>query len=621
MMKKFIYLLPIMALFFSACNPMDDIYTAIDAQANPVVGDATYTLTNANYTDSVVKGGLGLDYSSFSSEDDAKADIPAFLTNKYPVWGKGSSVLVGYQLYIGSAFKISEYSLDQADYTASGSNLLGFKSDAIPETYLPDMLANNISNASEGDYGIAKYFQFTGNAYSITPTVSLEENFDYGTVAGDLTSITSNWTAHSGSTAVGYATTSLSMADYPTSNIGGSITINPSSSQDINSEFPTISSGKVYASALVNLSSVGSGNYFFHIMEAANTQPYAQFRSRVGAKDNGSGKILFGIGASSSSLTYGATPFDLNTTYLLVSSYDIATGTSNLYVLTTVKTTEPGTSEATNTGTAGTAISAVAFRQSSNIPTGTVDGVRVANTWSAIMSNSTLPDEVIGDKEAKESVYTYTDGAWEIPTDVYSLTSGDYDSMGTSYGQPGKYNNFDSSMNIDDYISTFLGIKYPYASDGDNIDVLYKYYSGGLQTRGNLYTFVNGAWVAYKSTISTTLQFGHDGTTWVPDNTIKYTLVKADYVYIAAQLEGNPDYDNVSLPNLASYGDFTYNWKDDSGSYDKLIGHALGVLADHINPTAAEGQKYSFTYVLYDNGTNDVTMNLIKTGGVWIVNK
>ena len=41
-------------------------------------------------------------------------------------------------------------------------------------------------------------------------------------------------------------------------------------------------------------------------------------------------------------------PFALNTTYLLVASYDIETGTANLYVLTTAEATEPAEPTATN---------------------------------------------------------------------------------------------------------------------------------------------------------------------------------------------------------------------------------------------------------------------------------
>ena len=610
MMKKLIYLIMVVGLVFTSCEPMDDIHAALDAQENIVVGDAEYTLTGDDYDD------LELGYGSFSSEDDAKADIPDLLAEMFPVWGKGSSVLVGYQLYIGNAFGVDEYTLIQDDYTTSGSDLLGFQSDAKPEDFLGDILATNITGADNGDYAVTNYFQFSGAAYTITPTVTFEENFDFGDTAGDITATSAGvWVAHSSSgyNPAEYATTSLSMDGYPTSDIGGSIVISSSKNEDVNTTFAApVTSGKVFASTLISINAVGDGSYFFHLMDDS----YG-YSARVGAKDDGSGNILFGIGATSSTLTYSTTSFDLNTTYLLVSSYDIASGISNLYVLTEPMDTEPSTPEASNTGDANKGIQRIGVRQSSDGPSATLDGIRVANTWSAIMSNDVLDDEVIGDKTAGQMLYNFNGSTWELSEDgSYLLASEDYDTMGTDYGQPGKYNNFDSSMDIDAYISTFLGIKYPFAQDDDNIDVLYKYYSSnsGPQTRGNSYTYMNGAWMAYESTISTTLQFGHDGISWVPDNTIKYTLTGADYTYIADQLTGNPDYDNVSLTNLSNYSDFDYNWTDAQLLY------SMSILADYLNPTAEEGQKYVFTYLLYDNGINTLTMSLIKTNGAWVLN-
>ena len=195
---------------------------------------------------------------------------------------------------------------------------------------------------------------------SVTVAQVLSEDFDYGTTSGDLTAVSGGtWNSHSGTTAVAYvaAPTSLSMTDYPSSGVGGHITLAGSNSQDVNSAFPAITSGTVYGSALVNLSSVGSGNYFMHFNSSG-------FRARVGAQDDGMGDVLFGIGTDSSTLSYGSTAYSLNTTYLLVFSYNIDTGVSNLYVLSAVTPTEPMTPEATSTGGTGTAISAISFRQS-----------------------------------------------------------------------------------------------------------------------------------------------------------------------------------------------------------------------------------------------------------------
>jgi hypothetical protein len=111
-----------------------------------------------------------------------------------------------------------------------------------------------------------------------------------------------------------------------------------------------------------------------------------------------------------------------------------------------------------------------------------------------------------------------------------------------------------------------------------------------------------------------TIQFGHDGTTWVPDNTIKYTLIRnADYEYMASQLT-DAEYAGL-IGNLAKYGDFDYNWTDEQ------IHYALILFLDNYDSSAEEGQKYLLTYVIYDNGENEYSTRFIKTGGVWVLNE
>jgi len=221
----------------------------------------------------------------------------------------------------------------------------------------------------------------------------ITENFDYGAVAGGLVAQSGGiWAQHSGSTAVGYATTSLTMTGYPSSGVGGSATIVGSNSQDVNRTFTSVTTGNVYASTLVNLSAVSaSGNYFYHFRDASGG-----FFGRVYAKDDGTGKILFGVREGGGTIVYGTTLFDLNTTYLLVLKYDLTAGAASIYVLSAVTGTEPGTTEATSVdGTNATSIAAIALRQSGGIPTCTVDGIRVATTWTDLMVESTSPALVV----------------------------------------------------------------------------------------------------------------------------------------------------------------------------------------------------------------------------------
>ncbi len=605
-MKKLIYLILVLGLFFTACDPMEDINMAIDAQETAIVGDAVYTLTDEDYSDLELNGG-------FESVDDVKSMVPNFLTGKYPVWGKGSSVLVNYNL-VGDLTDLAEvsnyvnavnYTLNIDDYATSGSDVFGFYPATTPSSFLDDILANNLE-ALEGDVALVKYVQFTEEPIITTTTnYSLADDFDYGTSNGILT-VVSPWLNHSGNTnELEYSNSGLLMENYPSSNIGGAALIVAAASEDVSRSFTPINSGTAYFSALVSLSFVSdSGDYFFHVMDDGTN-----FRGRVGAKSDGDGRIFFGIGASSSTLTYGTTHFDLNTTYLVVASYNVDSGISNLYVLTTAEAAEPAAPEATNSGNSGTIIQRIAMRQAYNGPTGIIDGVRVATSWADLMVNDVAVD-VQGDKTYTDVYYTFNGEYWNPSTNVYYLSSDDYDSMGTASGQPGKYNNFDSGIAPTNYLPAFLALAHPFAQEEDALIVMYKYrYNNQTIVRGNLYTVIDGVWTAHSSS----LQFGHDGNSWLPDNTIKYTLVNADYEYISAQLSGVAEYADL-YASLGNYHDYDYHWTQDQ------IVYSLDIFLNNLDPTAEEGQKYVITYLLYDNGLNNINISLIKTNGAWVLN-
>ena len=109
------------------------------------------------------------------------------------------------------------------------------------------------------------------------------------------------------------------------------------------------------------------------------------------------------------------------------------------------------------------------------------------------------------------------------------------------------------------------------------------------------------------------MNFGNDGSTWVPDNTIKYTLAAGDYSAIAANESlGNAD----ARANLASYGNFNTN-----GGYwtTELIIEAIDFVLQGMHPDAEEGQKYVVTYDSYPGGLQEVS--LILEGGVYVVNE
>ena len=127
-MKKVVYYFAIFTFIFTSCTPLEDVHEDIDAQESFISGEANYTLTNDDYTEDVEDGGLGFRFPNFSSLDEVKAELPAFLTSKYPAWGKESLVTVNYKLYAPKRTEKSliVYKVTSDDYAAGGHSFGNF---------------------------------------------------------------------------------------------------------------------------------------------------------------------------------------------------------------------------------------------------------------------------------------------------------------------------------------------------------------------------------------------------------------------------------------------------------------------------------------------------------------
>ncbi len=111
-MKKIIYSILMLSLVFTACDPLEDVYNEVGSVDDTIVGDATITLTNDDYDL------LDLGRYYFDSEDEAKEALPSFISELYPVWGAGSSVVVNYNL--NNEVSVSSYTVTDADYSDLG---------------------------------------------------------------------------------------------------------------------------------------------------------------------------------------------------------------------------------------------------------------------------------------------------------------------------------------------------------------------------------------------------------------------------------------------------------------------------------------------------------------------
>ena len=105
---------------------------------------------------------------------------------------------------------------------------------------------------------------------------------------------------------------------------------------------------------------------------------------------------------------------------------------------------------------------------------------------------------------------------------------------------------------------------------------------------------------------------------WVPDNTIRYSLVGADYGTVATALLDVEGFETAA-GNLDNFGNFNRTGGGSSWS-DEMMVTAMGIVLDNLDPSAAEGQKYLVTADVYTGSGGTEDFRLIRSGGEWIAN-
>ena len=196
-------------------------------------------------------------------------------------------------------------------------------------------------------------------------------------------------------------------------------------------------------------------------------------------------------------------------------------------------------------------------------------------------------------------------GRWYVS---YVPTRDDYTFMGQSYP------NFESRTTARERIAYVLSDRYPFAEAGDIRTAVftYTYTDGGDRFYEDFLVvleFDGTSWVPFQDVVQSTLQLGHDGSKWVPDNTIKYSLTADDYAAIAAAWEStNPSGAN----SVSTYGNFDLGlWTSDQ------ILSAIGMRLLDLFP-AVEGQKYLVSYDTWEPGAGVRDLHVIYQGGAYV---
>ena len=557
-MKKLIYLLAVAGLAFTSCDPLEDVNAQIDAIPDePNVGAFEYTLTEEDYAT------LELGYGSFDSEDQAKDLIPGLLEDLYPLYGQGSSVVVTYNLYIGAAEGVSDftqaevYEFTNSDYATAGSDAFGFYPNVNATSQIPTVLDAQYTSPTEGQLVLAKYDQYTE-----TPVVGLADLVSY-----DFAGSMEGWTV-----------------------------AEESGSDDVwTSQSGYVQGNGYFGDQFSNVEWLVSPS----IDLAGESDLKLQITQELDfAGDTSLVKVL------------------VSTDY----SGDVLTATWDEIIFANPATGDMASSEDYDfSAYDGQAIN-IAFKYESigddPATTGVDEGD--ASRWRiASLTIKTLG--ATGDTNSKGEYFMYSGGAWEAVDGVYYLSSADFDSMGEASGQPGQYNNFSSSVSPNNYLPTFLELTFPYAQEEEELFVIYDYYSSssGAQIRGNLYTYLGGMWNAHQSTIETSLQFGFDNGEWIPDNTIRYTISTPEFDYIEANYATEVGFE-APVASMANYGNFDRRSSNPAFWSDDMLLTVFADLLDNvIDPTAEDDQKYVMIFDIYDGSNGTEEMALIKIAGEW----
>ena len=220
--------------------------------------------------------------------------------------------------------------------------------------------------------------------------------------------------------------------------------------------------------------------------------------------------------------------------------------------------------------------------------------------------------------------FFYTNDNWEF---VQGFTDAEYTLMGEGFA------NFSSEDEAEVKIPIYLKDKFKYETKeaGDVVAIMYKLFTtdvddvdGDGRVDDNTtvsfigyYVYDGSNWSAYNNEIMETIQFANDGTTWVPDNTIKYTLLREDYNFIGDALASTYPSATSSASNFGNFDRRSGNaafWSND------MLVEAFNILLDAKDADAAEGQKYVITFDIYNGASGIESLSLIKTGGVWVLN-
>lgn len=525
--------LPVVVLAVAfACNPLEDTYNELEVAAE-AEGDAgttlEYTLTSDEYSAladelralGTVEDSVTADFMEQNELVVSGVEVAGYLEElaaaNYPQFNIGTAVKVSYNYYEGAIPDYSAYTspntyeLVSSDYSAVEK--AGFFYPSMPaEDYLPGILATSVQDALDGDIYAVSYM-----------ASSDDPEFDEST-AGEQTIFTDD--LNSGT------------ADEP---VDGYFAQSVTGDQEwVYREF----SGDGYA-YMSGYSGGAVPNEDWIVLEDVDLSEYSEATMSLYQAANFLGSGVFGTDlAIKVSTDFNGTDVSAATWTDVVPDVWPA-GNNWTFVTSTIDLT----------AFAGQTISIGFYYRSTS---------DFAAAWELSDITITAPGAgptLLSEAPIENIDYYMLDGSdWEKVDGVYSLNADDYNAMGEASGLPGRYDNFSDDAPADAYLPKFLNNFVDYPVEGNEIILVYKYFSGGVQTLASEYTYMAGEWVMnYLETTTKIDQIKKNSTGWAFDPSVVYEMVSADYQTIVDVVKGEyPD-----LVDDFGTGEFYYG----AGSY------------------------------------------------------
>jgi hypothetical protein len=559
--NSYIWVLASLFLVFACADPLEDDLKRINATSS-IQKELVYTLTSDDY-EIADKACDCAGFGNFGSEDDAKANIPLILNELYPALGSGSSVKVTYDFFRGSFTGIAPYTaapayvLSDANYSSVNTEFGGngdffFNNTTKAETYLPGILAANIASPADGDLSAVTY-NYAAFEYSAVNNKSfINEDFQsYDVDNDDLGAIYQLSDTQGDEAWFLYSSSS----GYQAARVGGFANGMNNANMD--------------RLILPQIDLTGTTDPILKLNHVVNFLGDGVYDSDVA--------VMISTdydGTDATTATWTVLPLDV---WPVGDSYDRLDSKASLAAY------------------ANQQIYISFYYKSTTV---------YAPQWRviSIVVDEGVPFETVKTKE----FYSYNNSLsrWESATNqAYFLSSADFNSMGLT--------TFGSSNSADDYLPQFLGKLLPFGKEGDEQIVIYDYVSSssGPQVRGDFYVFTNGIWSEYQSVVPVDFSFGHDGSTWVPDNTIKYTLGGDDYTAIAAAtLTSN----SGGSSSMDSFGNYDISLWSSAQIFSTITDRLVVIF-----PTVVD-QKYLVTYATWEPGAGTGTIHVIWDGTAYV---